>query len=98
MGRLIMPYATSDNSRSVHALLAAWPVIGIWCSALAVVSFAFNLNGFNFNHAVLDHQGRVIPTWADVLNRGNLGIEAMHERNAHQFPLDLAARPDRVQG
>jgi len=98
MGRLIMPYATSDNSRSVHALLAAWPVIGIWCSALAVVSFAFNLNGFNFNHSVLDHQGRVIPTWADVLNRGNLGIEAMHERNAHQFPLDLAARPAPVEG
>jgi len=98
MGRLIMPYATSDNSRSVHALLAAWPVIGIWCSALAVVSFAFNLNGFNFNHAVLDHQGRVIPTWADLLNRGNLGIEAMHERNAHQFPLDLAARPAPAQG
>ena len=49
--------------------------------------------GFNFTHSVLDHQGRVIPTWADVLNRGNLGIEAMHERNAHQFPLDLAAQP-----
>jgi photosystem II P680 reaction center D1 protein len=98
LGRLIMPYATSDNSRSVHLLLAAWPVIGIWCSALAVTSFAFNLNGFNFNHSVLDHQGRVIPTWADVLNRGNLGIEAMHERNAHQFPLDLAARPGATTG
>ena len=90
MGRLIMPYATSDNSRIVHFVLAAWPVIGIWCSALAVSSFAFNLNGFNFNQSVLDHQGRVVATWADVLNRANLGIEAIHERNAHQFPLDLA--------
>jgi photosystem II P680 reaction center D1 protein len=35
----------------------------------------------------------VIPTWADVLTRANLGIEAIHERNAHQFPLDLASRP-----
>ena len=33
-------------------------------------------------------------TWADVLNRANLGMEVMHERNAHNFPLDLAALPD----
>ncbi|MEO0684680.1 MAG: photosystem II q(b) protein, partial [Cyanobacteria bacterium J06649_11] len=33
----------------------------------------------------------VISTWADVLNRANLGMEVMHERNAHNFPLDLAA-------
>ena len=52
---------------------------------------AFNLNGFNFNQSILDHNGRVVPTWADVLNRANLGMEVMHERNAHNFPLDLAA-------
>jgi len=28
---------------------------------------------------------------ADILNRSNLGMEVMHERNAHNFPLDLAA-------
>jgi photosystem II P680 reaction center D1 protein len=50
-----------------------------------------NLNSLNFNHSILDHQGRVLNTWADVLNRGGLGIEAMHERNVHNFPLDLAA-------
>ena len=33
----------------------------------------------------------MIPTWADVINRANLGMEVMHERNAHNFPLDLAA-------
>jgi photosystem II P680 reaction center D1 protein len=33
----------------------------------------------------------VISTWADVINRANLGMEVMHERNAHNFPLDLAA-------
>ena len=33
----------------------------------------------------------MLPTWADVLNRANLGMEVMHERNAHNFPLDLAA-------
>ncbi len=26
-----------------------------------------------------------------MLNRAGLGIEAMHERNVHNFPLDLAA-------
>ena len=52
---------------------------------------AFNLNGFNFNQSVVDAGGKVIPTWADILNRAGLGMEVMHERNAHNFPLDLAA-------
>ena len=52
---------------------------------------AFNLNGFNFNQSIVESQGRVINTWADVLNRAGLGMEVMHERNAHNFPLDLAA-------
>ena len=51
---------------------------------------AFNLNGFNFNQSVVDANGKVVPTWADVVNRANLGFEVMHERNAHNFPLDLA--------
>jgi photosystem II P680 reaction center D1 protein len=52
---------------------------------------AFNLNGLNFNQSILDSQNRVIPTWADILNRAGLGMEVMHERNAHNFPVDLAA-------
>ena len=52
---------------------------------------AFNLNGFNFIQSVVDVNGKIIPTWADVLNRANLGFEVMHERNAHNFPLDLAS-------
>jgi photosystem II P680 reaction center D1 protein len=40
---------------------------------------------------IIDSQGRVVNTWADVLNRAGLGMEVMHERNAHNFPLDLAA-------
>lgn len=47
-------------------------------------------NGFNFNQSVQDSQGHVINTWADLLNRASLGMEVMHERNAHNFPLDLA--------
>lgn len=66
-------------------------MVGIWLTALGISTMAFNLNGFNFNNSVLDSQGRVVATWADVLNRANLGIEVMHERNAHNFPLDLAS-------
>jgi len=58
---------------------------------MGVSTMAFNLNGFNFNQSILDSQGHVIGTWADVLNRANIGIEVMHERNAHNFPLDLAS-------
>ena len=52
---------------------------------------AFNLNGFNFNQSFVDFQGGVIKTWADIINHADLGMEVMHERNAHNFPLDLAA-------
>lgn len=45
----------------------------------------------NFNQSVVDSNGRVLNTWADIINRANLGIEVMHERNAHNFPLDLAS-------
>merc|ERR1719254_72431 len=89
-GRLIFQYASFNNSRSLHFFLAAWPVIGIWCTALGVSTMAFNLNGLNFNESLLDSEGHLINTWADILNRADLGMEVMHERNAHNFPLDLA--------
>ena len=70
-------------------LLGPWLAYGSpqWASA----PMAFNLNGFNFNQSIVDTNGKIIPTWADVLNRANLGFEVMHERNAHNFPLDLAS-------
>ncbi|KAJ8774327.1 hypothetical protein K2173_011199 [Erythroxylum novogranatense] len=90
-GRLIFQYASFNNSRSLHFFLAAWPVVGIWFTALGISTMTFNLNGFNFNQSVVDSQGCVINTWADIINRANLGMKVMHERNAHNFPLDLAA-------
>ncbi|KAF4381564.1 hypothetical protein F8388_021192 [Cannabis sativa] len=90
-GRLIFQYASFNNSRSLHFFLVAWLVVGIWFIALGISTMAFNLNDFNFNQSVVDSQGRVINTWADIINRANLGMEVMHERNAHNFPLDLAA-------
>ena len=65
--------------------------MGIWFTSLGVSTMAFNLNGFNFNQSIQDSQGRIVNTWADILNRQGLGMEVMHERNAHNFPLDLAA-------
>jgi len=91
VGRLIFQYASFNNSRSLHFFLAAWPVLGIWFAALGVSTMAFNLNGFNFNQSIVSSENRVIPTWADILNRANLGFEVLHERNAHNYPLDLAA-------
>ena len=89
-GRLIFQYASFNNSRSLHFFLGAWPVVCIWLTALGVSTMVFNLNGLNFNQSIVDSQGRILNTWADILNRTNLGMEVMHERNAHNFPLDLA--------
>ena len=90
-GRLIFQYASFNNSRSLHFLLGAFPVVGIWCAALGVSTMAANLNGFNFNQSIQDSNGHVVNTWADLLNRANLGFEVIHERNSHNFPLDLAS-------
>ena len=51
---------------------------------------AFNLNGLNFNQSIRDSQGQILNIWADILNRTNLGMEVLHERNAHNFLLNLA--------
>jgi photosystem II P680 reaction center D1 protein len=89
-GRVIFQYASFNNSRALHFFLAAWPVIGIWFAALGVSTMAFNLNGLNFNQSIIDDAGHLINSWSDIINRADLGLEVMHERNAHVFPLDLA--------
>lgn len=58
-------------------------------AALGVNTMAFNLNGFNFNHSVLDASGRPVLTYADIINRANLSDQSMHSPNAHYFPLLL---------
>ena len=90
-GRLIFQYASFNNSRSLHFFLAVFPVVCVWLTSMGICTMAFNLNGFNFNQSVVDANGKIVPTWGDVLNRANLGMEVMHERNAHNFPLDLAS-------
>lgn len=90
LGRLLVPSLALRNSRTVHFLLVALPTLGIWSAALGVAVMAFNLNGFNFNQSILDSQGKVIPTNADILNRATLGIHVMHAPNTHHFPQVLA--------
>ncbi|MEO0988945.1 MAG: photosystem II q(b) protein [Cyanobacteria bacterium J06639_14] len=91
LGRLLIPWFGSQNHRAFHFTMAALPTLGIWCAALGVATMAFNLNGFNFNQSVLDSQGKVIATNADLINRATLGIQVMHSPNAHHFPLVLAS-------
>ena len=90
LGRLLIPPLAFRNSRSVHFLLAALPTLGIWFAALGIGTMAFNLNGFNFNQSLLDSSGRALRTDADLINRANLGIQAMHAPNTHHFPELLA--------
>ncbi|MGA9380491.1 MAG: Photosystem Q(B) protein 1 [Phormidium sp.] len=87
LGRLLVPGVGVRNSRSVHFLMGALPTIGIWFAALGISAMSFNLNGFNFNHSVLDASGNVIPTDADLLNRATIGIQEMRAPNTHHFPL-----------
>ncbi|MCD9641178.1 hypothetical protein HAX54_027136 [Datura stramonium] len=86
---LIYPIGQGSFSDGMPlGISAAWPVVEIWFTALVSSTMAFNLNGFNFNQSEFDSQGHVINTWADIINRANLGMEVMHERNAHNFRLD----------
>ena len=47
-GRLIFQYASFNNSRALHFFLAAWPVIGIWLTAMGV-SFRHRKNALTFS-------------------------------------------------
>ena len=74
----------------MHFFLGAWPVIGIWFTSLGVSTMAFNLNGLNYNESIFDRSSHLVLSWADIVNRADLGMEVIHEVNAHNFPLDLA--------
>jgi photosystem II P680 reaction center D1 protein len=91
LGRLLIPFFGSQNHRAFHLLLVAMPTVGIWCAAIALASVAFNLNGFNFNHSIVDSRGAVVRTDADLLNRATLGLQGMHAPNTHHFPILLSA-------
>jgi photosystem II P680 reaction center D1 protein len=77
------------NSRTVHFILAAVPVAGIWSAALGVDTAAFNFDLLTFRNASAIHnQGQIIPTWADGIDRINQGLYEVDDRT-HSFPPDL---------
>jgi photosystem II P680 reaction center D1 protein len=84
-GRLLFQYGSFNNSRSLHFFLAAWPVIGIWFTSLGVSTMAFNLNGLNFNQSILDSEGHLINSWADIINRADLGTEVKQQGRSEDF-------------
>jgi hypothetical protein len=43
--------------------------------SIRMVNLWVQCNGFNFNQSIVDSSNRVIPTWADILNRAGLGME-----------------------
>ncbi|MGH2413143.1 MAG: photosystem II q(b) protein [Microcystaceae cyanobacterium] len=79
------------NSQSVHFLLAALPVAGIWSAALGIDIAAFNFDKFNFDQPVLYSRARVLPTWLDIVNQANLGLAVTPERRVEIFPLNLVS-------
>ena len=62
-----------STTQEVYTSSSSFPVVCVWLTSMGICTMAFNLNGFNFNQSVVDVNGKIIPTWGDVLNRANLG-------------------------
>jgi photosystem II P680 reaction center D1 protein len=88
--RLFWKGISFPSSRSVHFLLAALPVAGIWSTALGVDIAAFNFEKLTFNPpTAIQNASGTIPTWADSLYQANLGL-AMASGHIHEpFPQVL---------
>ena len=90
-GRLIFQYASFQQLTFTPLLVGC-----VACSGHLVYRTRYFHDGVQLERFQLQpvhHRltGSCNRFWADVLNRANLGMEVMHERNAHNFPLDLAA-------
>ena len=46
---------------------------------------AFCNKVMNMEESLVDSEGHLINTWADILNRAGTRLEALHERNAHNY-------------
>ncbi|GJD15968.1 photosystem II D1 protein [Rivularia sp. IAM M-261] len=88
IGKLVWRRLSFTNKRQAHLLLAVVPVVGIWSAALGVVSMGFGVNGINFQ-SLRDVDSTTIPTWADLVNWTDLGLEMMSDTKVHHFPLNL---------
>ncbi len=87
--RLFWRGISFPSSRSVHFLLAALPVAGIWSAAIGVDIAAFNFDQITFSDAPLYSQGQRVPTWFDTIWQTNRGIAEASDRATHTFPPEL---------
>lgn len=79
-----------NSSHAVHFCLAALPVAGIWCAALGVDLAAFGFDQFSLNPlSGASFQKTVVPTWADVVTKANLGIHETAKTDNARFPALL---------
>ncbi|MEO1669443.1 MAG: photosystem II q(b) protein [Cyanobacteria bacterium J06631_2] len=62
------------SSRSLHFFLAAFPVAGIWSAAIGVDIAAFDFEGTNLQQPTIISQGKIIPTWMDIILDANTGL------------------------
>ena len=84
------------SSRSVHFVLAAVPVAGIWSAALGVDMAAFGMDQLLLT-GPLSVQKTVVPTWSDNVFLANLGMRAVKETRKTMFPIALEAVSDEPQ-
>jgi photosystem II P680 reaction center D1 protein len=92
-------YLTFPDSRSLHYMLAAIPVAGIWSAALGVDISGMNFHQLNLSQPVLYSNGRVVPTWADRVTQINLGLQAANQPRSHDLSLEsLQLPPDWIAG
>jgi photosystem II P680 reaction center D1 protein len=94
--RLFWKGVSFPSSRSVHFLLAALPVAGIWSAALGVDIAGFNFEKLTFDPpALIETASGAIPTWADAINRANNGLAMVSGQTTNSFPqvLDFSDEP-----
>ncbi|MBL1178440.1 MAG: photosystem II q(b) protein [Pantanalinema sp. GBBB05] len=90
--RLWWKQMSFPNSHTVHFLMAALPVAGIWSAALGVDMAAFNFDKVLFQEpSAIHRQGRPIPTWGDMVFLGDSGLAALQEKAEHSFPAELVS-------
>ncbi|RWR98015.1 hypothetical protein CKAN_02750200 [Cinnamomum micranthum f. kanehirae] len=92
-GRLIFQYASFNNSRSLHFFLAAWPVVGIWFTALGISTMAFNLNDISWPipqkkwWSILPQRNLISESSSKCLQNLLLSEEMIHRNNESPIPL-----------
>ena len=82
------------DSRSLHFLLAAVPVAGIWSAALGVDMVAFGFDRFSLDSSPGGAlQKAVVPTWADVVAQADMGMQSVGSRQDIHFPAQIGSSP-----